>query len=159
MRDPRIVAEHRGGSLTPTEHKQLILWAKACAEHILPLWGDEPDKRLTKALQVAQAWADGKVPTGDAMKASLEAHAAAREAANPVATAVARSVGHAVATAHMADHSLGGALYGLKAVKLAGQAVEPERQWQMQQLHTLPPELVEIVLSQWMQKEKAFKLE
>jgi len=159
MRDQRIVAEHRGGSLTPTEHKQLILWGRACAAHVLPLWGNDPDTRLTEALEVAQAWADGKVRTGVAMKASLAAHAAAREAATPVQTAVARSVGQAVATAHMSEHSLGGALYGLKAVKLAGKSVQAERDWQMEQLHKLPPDLVEVMLKLWLQKEKAFKLE
>lgn len=159
MRDKRIVANHRGGSLTPTEHKLLILWSRACAEHILPLWEGRPDPRLTAALAVAQDWAEGKVPTGAAMKASLAAHTVAREAAGPVQTAVARSVGQAVATAHMAEHALGGALYGLKAVKLAGQSVQAEKEWQMEQLQKLPPELVEVVLELWVKKEKAFKLE
>ena len=35
--------------------------------------------------------------------------------------AVARAIGHTVATAHMADHSLGAALYALKAVKIYNQ--------------------------------------
>lgn len=159
MRDPRIVAVHRGGSLTPTEHQLLILWGKACADHILPLWGGHPDPRLTAALETAQEWAEGKVRTGAAMKASLAAHAVAREADNPMRTAIARSVGQAVATAHMAEHSLGGALYGLKATKLAGRSVTEERQWQMEKLYELPPDLVEVLLKLWMQKEKAFKLE
>lgn len=159
MRDQRIVAVHRGGSLTPSEHKQLLLWGKACAEHILPLWGGEPDPRLAAALKTAQEWADGKVRTGAPMKASVAAHAAAREADTPVRTAIARSVGQAVATAHMAEHCLGGALYGLKAVKLAGRSVEAERIWQMEQLRKLPPELVAVMLKLWKQKETAFKLE
>jgi uncharacterized protein GlcG (DUF336 family) len=79
---------------------------------------------------VARAWADGKATVGDARKASVAAHTAAREYADPVAVAVARAVGHAVATAHMADHSLGPAWYALKAVKAAGGSAEEERRWQ-----------------------------
>jgi Imm-5 like putative immunity protein len=44
----------------------------------------------------------------------------------------------------MADHSLGSALYALKAVKNAGKSVEAERKWQNDQL---PPEIKELVLT------------
>jgi len=73
---------------------------------VLPLFGKKIDERLLHALFIANEWAKGKATVGDAMKASVEAHAAAREATDPVSTAIARAVGHAVATAHMADHSL-----------------------------------------------------
>ena len=69
--------------------------------------------------------------------------------------AVARSVGHAVATAHMADHSLGAALYALKAVKHAGKSVDAERKWQNEQL---PSEIMELVLTAMSLKEKHFKI-
>jgi hypothetical protein len=144
MRDQRFVAEHRGGPLNKRQHIQLMLWACRCAEHVLPLLGGNVDARLTEALRVARAWADGKATVGDARRASVAAHAAARESADPVAVAVARAVGHAVATAHMADHSLGPARYALKAVKAAGGSVEEERRWQDERL---PPEIRELVLS------------
>jgi hypothetical protein len=44
----------------------------------------------------------------------------------------------------MADHSLGPAWYGLRAVKAAGGSVEAERTWQNEQL---PPAIKELVLS------------
>ena len=52
--------------------------------------------------------------------AAIAAHAAARAAASRAAIAAARAAGHAVATAHGADHSLGAAIYGVKAVGEAG---------------------------------------
>ncbi len=131
--------------MTLEHHRQLITWAADCAEHVLPLVEDfGTDDRLTHALEVARAWARGEVLVGTAQKASLGAHAVAREASSPTATAVARAVGQAVATAHMADHSLGGALYALKAVKAAGGSTDLEYRWQLEQL---PLELKEPVLS------------
>jgi hypothetical protein len=134
MRDKRFVAEHRGGPLTKAQHRLLMQWACLCAEHVLPLYGETADERLLSALKVAQAWSEGCASVGDARKAASAAHAAARQAPNPAAVAVARAVGHAVATAHMADHSLGAALYALKAVKAAGGLIDEERRWQNEQL-------------------------
>jgi phosphoglycerate dehydrogenase-like enzyme len=85
------------------------------------------------------------------MKASVGAHAVAREFTDPALIAVARAVGHAVATAHMADHSLGAAIYALKAIKYAGKSIEKEREWQNEQL---PSEIMEIVLTARTDKEK-----
>ena len=144
MRDKRFVAEHRGGPLKKEQHYQLMQWAIDCSEHVLPLFGKIIDERLTNALKVAKAWKQGNAPVGDAMKASLSAHAVARESSNPISKAVARSVGQAVATAHMADHSLGAAWYALKAVKSAGKPVDAERRWQDAQL---PPEIKDLVLT------------
>jgi hypothetical protein len=155
MRDKRWVAEHRGGPLKKEQYRQLIKWSCDCAEHVLPFFGEEIDERLKHALLIAKEWANGKAKVGDAMKASVGAHAVARESLNPVSIAVARAVGHAVATAHMADHSLGGALYALKALKNAGKSVEAERKWQNEQL---PPEIKELVLSTRVEKERHFKL-
>ena len=78
------------------------------------------------------------------MKASVAAHAVARESSYPASIAVARSVGQAVATAHMADHSLGAALYALKAVKNAARSPDTERRWQDEQL---PPEIKDLILT------------
>ena len=154
MRDQRWVAEHHGGPLKKEQHRQLIQWACKCAEHVLPLIGGEIDVRLKNALLVAKAWAQGNASVGDARKAAVECHAAARKSADPVAKAVARCIGHAVATAHMADHSLG-VIYALKAVKIAGKSVDEERTWQNEQL---PPEIKDLILSTRGAKEKAFKI-
>jgi hypothetical protein len=154
MRDQRWIAEHRGGPLKKEQHRQLIRWACDCAEHVLPLVGREIDVRLKNALLVAKAWTQGKATTGEAMKASLGAHTAAREYSDPVAKAVARCVGHAVATAHMADHSLG-VIYALVAVKNAEKSVNEERKWQNEHL---PAEIKDLILSTRGAKEKAFKI-
>ncbi len=144
MRDKRFVAEHRGGPLKREQHIQLITWACDCAEHVVHLFGEVIDERLKNAIVIARAWARGNASTGDAMKASVAAHAVARESSNPTSQAVARSVGQAVATAHMADHSLGAAWYALKAMKNAGQSPDAERRWQDEHL---PPEIKDLVMS------------
>jgi hypothetical protein len=144
MRDQRFVAVHHGGSLSLEHHRLLIAWAQTCAEHVLPLFGDDIDERLLAVLKTAKAWQRGEISVGDARKASVAAHAVAREMTAPSGIAVARAVGHAVATAHMADHSLGAAWYALKAVKFAGQSIELERIWQNEQI---PNEVKALVLS------------
>jgi uncharacterized protein GlcG (DUF336 family) len=158
IRDKRFIAEHRGGSLTKDNHQKLIRWAGECSEHVLSLIDNDIDKRLFYALCIAKEWENENVKTGEAMKASSGAHAVARESSDPVSIAVARSVGHTVATAHMADHSPGGALYALKAVKLAGKSVDEERDWQTRQLQQLPSEIAELVMTTMMKKAKSIKI-
>ena len=143
MRDKRFIAVHRGGLLLPEHHRLLMRWAIVCAEHLLPLYGQPPGEQLLLALSVARRWADGAATVGEARKASVACLSLARECSDPVAVSVVRAVGHAVATAHMADHALGPAWYGMKAVKAAGLPLEPERTWQNEQL---PPEIRELVL-------------
>jgi hypothetical protein len=126
------------------QHRQLMAWGCTCAVHVLPLFGDVVDDRLTNALWVAKEWERGNASVGDARKASVGCIAVANELSNPVAIAVARAVGHAVATAHMADHSLRPAWYALKAVSKAVKRVDEERKWQDEQL---PMEIRELVLS------------
>jgi len=147
-----FITEHRGGPLTKDSHRKLMQWAIACAEHVLYLIDNEIDERLIYALHIAEGWENGNVPTGRAMKASLAAHAVARETTDPMLKAIARSIGQTVATAHMADHSLGGAFYALKAVKYANQDVEKERDWQLKKLSELPSGVVEIVQAMWERK-------
>ena len=149
MRDKRFIAEHRGGPLKKQQHCQLMKWACNCAEHVLHLFGERIDERLEDALHVAESWRQGRATVGEARKAALAAIAVARESSNPTAIAVARAVGHAAATAHMADHSLGPALYALKAVKSAGKSVAAERKWQDEQL---PCGVKELVLTAEKQK-------
>jgi hypothetical protein len=154
MRDRRFIAEHRGGLLKKDHHRQLIKWACKCSEHVLPLCTETVDERLINALIIAKDWARGNAKVGDAMKASVSSHTVARESANPISIPVARSVGQAVATAHMADHSLGAAIYALKAVKFAGKSIDMERKWQNEQL---PSEIRELVLTTRTEKEGLFK--
>lgn len=152
MRDNRFIAEHRGGLLTKKHHQQLMIWACVCIEHVLSLLGSTLDERLKNALLIAKEWTNGTTTVSEAMKASVGAHAVAKELTNPTSIAVARAVGQAVATAHMADHSLGAAIYALKAIKNAGKSIESERKWQNEQL---PSEIKEIVLNARNIKEKA----
>jgi len=145
MRDKRFVAKHRGGPLSMHNHQLLAIWAAECAEHVLSaLWKADHDQRPFDALRQARAWARGEISVGDARKAAVAAHAAARESQDAAAAAAARAAGHAVATAHMADHSLGGAWYALKALKNAGKSIDAERKWQDEQL---PSEIKELVLT------------
>ncbi len=155
MRDKRFIAEHRGGSLKKEQHQQLMRWACGCAEHVLSLYGKEIDIRLKNALSVAKKWIKGNVSVGDARKASLRAYEVARESSYPTSIAVARSVGHAVATAHMSDHSIGAAIYALKAVSSAGKSIDLERKWQNEQL---PIEIMDLVLTARNMKEKTLKI-
>ena len=148
-----FIAEHRGGPLIKENHRKLIRWARECSEHVLYLIGNDIDKRLLYALDVAKQWENDAILTGIAMKASLGAHAVARETEDPVYKAVARSIGQTVATAHMADHSIGGAFYALKAVKLANKDINKEREWQIKELIELSPELIEIIQKMWIVKE------
>jgi hypothetical protein len=156
MRDKRFIAAHRGGPLTKENHQKLIKWARECSEHVLSIITGDPDSKLLYALYIAKEWEAGKASVGEARKASAGAHAVARESSDPVSAAVARSIGHTVATAHMADHSMGGALYALKAISLAGKSTDNEFAWQMDKLQQLPAEIVELVLTSMAGKTKGF---
>ncbi len=157
MRDKRFVAVHRGGPLTKVHHRKLMNWAIKCSEHVLHLIPDDIDERLAHALRTAKEWKEGKVRTGECMKASVNAHATAREFSDPVKIAIARSIGQCVATAHMSDHSMGAALYALKAVKLAGGDVDEERMWQEGEVGKLPPQIIELIQENMRVKGKGFK--
>jgi hypothetical protein len=154
MRDKRFIAKHRGGLLKKDHHRQLIKWACKCCEHVIPLCSETIDERLINSLLIAKEWASGNSKVGEAMKASVVCHTVARESADPISVAVARSIGQAVATAHMADHSLGAAIYALKAVKFADKSIDAERKWQNEQL---PSEIMGLVLTTRTEKEHLFK--
>jgi len=151
MRDRRFITEHRGGPLKKEQHRQLIKWACDCAEHVLPLFGENIDERLEHALKVAKEWERGNASVSDARNAAFGAIAVANESQNPTLIAIARAVGHAVATAHMADHSPGAAEYALKAVASEGKSIDVERKWQDKQL---TPDIMELVLSARNKKRK-----
>ncbi|MBD2020400.1 hypothetical protein H6F43_09390 [Leptolyngbya sp. FACHB-36] len=145
MRDRRFIATQRGGSLSSTEHRDLISWAADCAERALPLFNEHSlDDRPYDAIERARAWAKGQLSIGDAREAAFAAHDAARSVRNKSTAAAARATGHAVATAHMADHCLQAAAYALKAFQEAGVSIEAERAWQLERL---PDNVRELVLS------------
>ena len=158
-RDPRFVRIHRGGLLDEAHHRLLAAWAADCAEHVLPLFSAKypEDERPRRAIQIARAWSRGEASVLEAREAACAAHAAARSARDPAASHVARAAGHAVATAHMADHELGGALFAIKAVRLAVPASEAvaagerECQWQRERL---PEAIRELVLSDQKRRNK-----
>jgi hypothetical protein len=148
MRDRRFIAAHRGGPLARNEHYLLSVWAADCAEHVLPLFAaHSSDDRPRQAVETARVWATGEIRVGVAQKTAVASHAAAREATNPSAIAAARAAGHAAATAHFAEHSLGAALYALKAVVAIGGNVSEERSWQIEQLPAEVRNLVESALN------------
>src|SRR5439155_15594666 len=98
MRDRRFVAVHRGGPLDVAKHRLLAAWAADCAQHVLPIFQQcSSDERPERAVEIARAWARGEVSVGDARKAAVAAHAAARAMTSKPAIAAARAAGHAVA--------------------------------------------------------------
>ncbi len=146
MRNKNFIAEHRGGPLNKKNHYLLALWAADCAEHVLSTFTDiSSDNRPQKAIELARAWASGKISVGDARNAAFAAHAAAREIQNSgkAASTAARAAGHAVATAHMADHSLQAANYALKTIELLNMSAEDEINWQNE---TLPKDIKNLIL-------------
>ena len=114
--------------------KLLALWAADCAEHVLPYFEKEcpNDKRPRKAIMAARAWAREEIGVGQARKAALDAHAAARDTDNPCARAAARAAGHAAATAHVPIHSKGAAIYAASSKGAA--AIFEEHEWQKKHL-------------------------
>lgn len=142
MRDNRFIALHRGGRLSPGDHRLLIRWARLCVEHALPL-APAVVQEIGPVLQLARDWEEGRVGTGAAMQAAREAHRRAREQGDPLARMLVRAAAQAVSTAHMADHCAGAAYYCRKAVREAGGSVAGERAWQEGQMEILPVELRE----------------
>lgn len=130
-----------------TDHKTLAVWAKACAERVLPYFEEvmPTDPRPRHALETLQAWIDtGVFRMSVIRKASLDAHAAAREVGEDTAArSAARAAGQAVATAHVRTHASGAAIYALQAIHRATNladldaAVAQERDWQYQCLLSL----------------------
>lgn len=118
------------------DRRELIAWAVACAERVLPLFerARPDDPRPREALAGAMSFARGEVRVGVARRLAVACHAAARDAAEPAATAAARACGHAVAVAHMGSHARGLPYYGLRAVALAHPGdpapVDAEDAWQ-----------------------------
>lgn len=126
-------------------HKIIAVWATDCAEHVLHLFEEKypEDKRPRKAIEAGRVWIRGEIRVGEARKAAIATHGAAREVNQDDARAVARSAGHAAGVAHVAGHAIHAAEYACKAVSFLPQPesgvnlVESEREWQLTHLRKL----------------------
>lgn len=140
VRDPRLVTIRRGGLLTDADHRQLALWAAACAEHVLHLFEREQpsDGRPREAIEAARAWARGELAMMEARARGGHAMGAARPRQGPARFA-AYAAGQAACVGHVAEHDLGAAAYAIKAARSATpddlSAGRLERDWQRDQLH------------------------
>lgn len=154
MRDENFKALHRGGLLTKENHQLFLRWAIDCSLHIFHYLGKPLDFRLLCILKVAENWINGDATVGEARKVSVTAHQIARESTDDIFTALARAIGHTAATPHMADHSLGAALYAQKAASLAGKSVEKLINLQ---ISFLPDEIKDIAIKGLVMKGQHFK--
>lgn len=140
-RDPRFITIRRGGTLTDSDHQLLALWAAACAEHVLHLFetAQPSDVRPRQAIELARAWAGGKITMSQARTAGGHAMAAAR-AWRGAPRHAAYAAGQAAVIAHVAAHELGAAAYAIKAVRAAAPTGDEEKagrlecHWQRAQL-------------------------
>ncbi len=133
------MSDKRSTRNTEQVHKQLVLWAADCAEHVLPLFvkNHPHDDRPHKAIEAGRAWVRGEIKFSEIRSASLASHAAARAATDPAAIAAARSAGQAVATVHVLGHAQHAANYAVKAADAASTCADAailERDWQRQRL-------------------------
>jgi hypothetical protein len=150
IRDPRLVTVRRGGTLSDTDHRLLAVWAAGCAEHVLHYFEEaQPgDERPRRAIELAHAWVQGKIPMTQARTAAGHAMAAARDLSG-AAREAAYAAGQAAAVAHVAAHELGAAAYAIRAARAAApqsgrdETGRMECQWQRAQL---PDEIRELVL-------------
>jgi len=127
-----------------TDQKTLAVWAKDCAERVLPYFNRKypEDNRPKLALETLQAWIEtGEFKMSIIRKVSLDSHAAAREVGeDSPARSAARAAGQAVATTHVSTHSYASAAYAQQAIYRASDsftaslATANERDWQYKHL-------------------------
>lgn len=120
------------------DKKEALVWALDTAEHVLPKFSAlyPEDSRPYECIRLGREWLNGTVKFQQVRAAALAAHAAARNATDPCAIAAARACGHAIATIHVQTHSIGAALYGVKAC-MDEEGKKVERAWQWEHLHQL----------------------
>ena len=112
--------------LTLDEIRAVTAYAAACARPALVLTGDERPRR---AIETAQAFADGGARTKAVRDAAWAAHRAARDAVDAAAREAARAAGHAAGAAFLhpfakdtqVGHILGAAAHAARAFELSGQ--------------------------------------
>lgn len=150
VRDPRLIAVRRGGSLSDDDHHALALWAAECAEHVLPLFeaAASDDRRPRSAVDATRAWVCGELGMMESRALGGHAMGAARDLRG-AARFAAYAAGQAACVAHVPEHDLGAAAYAIKAVQAAsgpesaGPAGRRERDWQRDRI---PPGLRSLVL-------------
>ena len=101
--------------------RTLVMWALDCAK-VPPAQLEErypKELRPRKALELCEAWSEGKVKMPIAKKAILATHGVAKEIDDKVAGALCHGIGQACATVHVETHALGLPLYELTAMVLA----------------------------------------
>jgi len=148
--DPRLVTIRRGGTLADADHHLLAVWAADCTEHVLHYFEQarSADERPRRAIELARAWARGKITMTPARTAAGHANGAARDLVG-AAREAAHAAGQAGAVAHVAAHELGAAAYAIRAARAAAPhgerdaAGRRECQWQRAQL---PSQIRELVL-------------
>ncbi len=141
IRDPRFITIRRGGTLTDADHRLMVLWAAACAEHILHIFESArpSDLRPRRAIEQARAWTRGEIKMIQAKVAAGAANAAASKLSGGARYA-AYAAGQAAVVAHVPAHELGAAAYAIKAVRAAApegkgeSAGRLECRWQRKQL-------------------------
>ena len=149
VRDPRLVAVRRGGTLTDEDHRLIALWSATCAEHVLHSFESvrPQDPRPRRAIEQVRAWARGEVRMMETRAAGGSAMAAARELRG-AARHAAYAAGQAAVVAHVAEHDLGAAAYAIKAAVAAAPqsgseaARVRECRWQQDQLPDAVRDLV-----------------
>lgn len=146
-RDRRLVAVHRGGKLTASDHCALMRWALASARHLLAHCLHECDDQLEEALMIAERWANSNATTVEAMEASRSLHRIARSASAPTTAYCYRIAAHTLAVAHMADHAFGPQYYGQKLFLLLNLPFDEELAWMCLQLKIICPQMEEVVNS------------
>jgi hypothetical protein len=106
--------------LDKRDHKPLVLWATACAEHVLPHFEESytMDNRPRKALEAGRAWVRSEVAVSEV-----------------------RAAGHAAATADVGTHAAHAANCAVTAATAAtadptdsAAAAAKERDWQYRRL-------------------------
>jgi len=129
--------------LDKPDHRSLVLWATACAEHVLPYFevNYPKDNRPRKALEAGRAWVRSEVAVSEVRAAALAAHAAARDADGGAARAASRAAGHAAATADVGTHAAHAANCAVTTATAAtadptdsAAAAAKERDWQYRRL-------------------------
>lgn len=116
VRDPRLVTERRGGTLTDSDHRLLALWATDCAESVVPLFEAEVpgDDRPRAATAATREWVAGDLRMMACRAAGGHAMGAARHRSG-AARFAAYAAGQAACVAHVPEHDLGAAAYAIKA--------------------------------------------
>ncbi len=140
VKKPRFDLETQSilDELLALDKRDALRWALDVAEHTLDRFEiiAPKDSRPKTCITLGRQWLKESVPFKLIRASALAAHAAARSIEDPYAIAAARACGHAIATIHVQTHSIGAAIYGLKACRSESERLS-ERAWQIQHLNDI----------------------